>query len=268
MAESPPPHPQWQGTVRTRDVELANVSRPHRSLRGPHTQRPRAEPASQGTVRVVAPAGRRIASGLGGSAYSGDRHRHPWAGRRWRPPADRPPPRRSASRGRFAAVDGTAPGSPSRPPVGQQPVVPDLHEPARQHVLHEPPQELLAVQRHRLRRLPRRRSPCTRTSPGRRPRHQPAVADRHPVRVPGQVLQHLRRPAERRLGVHHPVRRRTAASSNRRERRGSASGASRPRSRSGRGRAPAAGRQELAAEHAAQHPHRQEEPRPARDPAG
>src|SRR5262249_44518331 len=48
-------------------------------------------------------------------------------------------------------------------------------------------------------------NPWPRTPPAPVQPPQPPVADGHPVRVPRQVLQHLLRAAERRLGVHDPV---------------------------------------------------------------
>ena len=96
---------------------------------------------------------------------------------------------------------------------------------------------------------------------------QPVVADRHPVGVPGQVLQHLLRSAEGRLGVHDPL--------------GLGAGGEPALELAGVGQrgelavegepSPVEGgaeqRQELAPEDAAEHAHRQEESRPAGDPA-
>jgi len=80
----------------------------------------------------------------------------------------------------------------------------DPHEALGQGVLQEAPDELDGVQRH---------DPCfpaaTVVFPPERDltiaqRHQPSVRNRHPMGVPGQVLQHRLRPRERPLGVDHP----------------------------------------------------------------
>ena len=141
-----------------------------------------------------------------------------------------------------------------------------LDEPLGQHMLHPATQELLPAQRqHPL------LAPVRVVLPGERHRlvrhrHQPAVAQRRPVHVTRQVLQHHLRPRRRRLAVHHPILpykgRSQAAHAD-----ASASDASRPPSdnwplRMGLTQQ----RQELPPEHAAEHPHRQEEPRTARPP--
>jgi hypothetical protein len=89
----------------------------------------------------------------------------------------------------------------------EQAVVANLHESLRQHVLREATQELLRRQRHCLDATRRRRIGVVAVAE----RHlavlepqQPMVADRHPVRVAGQVLEHALGTAERRLGVDHP----------------------------------------------------------------
>ena len=93
--------------------------------------------------------------------------------------------------------------------------------------------------------------------------HEPMVAQRHPMRVTRQVLQHLLRTAKRRLGVHHPLLgvQRTQP---RRKRRSVAQQA-RQRQLALRVQRTQT-RQELAAIHSAQHTHRQEESRTTRHP--
>ena len=90
-------------------------------------------------------------------------------------------------------------------PVGQQAVVPDLDEALRQDVLHEATQELLGRQRHRLGAMVVGVVLVAEGHPAVVELHQPVIADGHAMRVAGQVLQHLLRSAERRLGVDHPV---------------------------------------------------------------
>ena len=146
--------------------------------------------------------------------------------------------------------------------------MPDPHEPRRQHVQEEPAEELDRLQRHRLLLpavgvvLPAERRP----GPSSRPISR-LVADRHPVGVPGQVLEHLLRAAERRLGVDDPLGagswRRATPELGRVGQRGELAVEREP--------APVEGGleqgQELAPEDAAEDPDRQEEPRPAGDPA-
>ncbi len=152
-------------------------------------------------------------------------------------------------------------------PVGQQSVMADPDESRRQHVEKEPPEELGRLQFHRPSLATLGVVLVPEPHPSVLHPDQPAVADRHPVRVPGQVLQHLARAAERRLGVDDPL------------------GLDRIDEKAvepicvGEPSQPATelepapleggpeARQELAPEDAAQHPDRQEEAVMARDPS-
>ncbi len=78
-------------------------------------------------------------------------------------------------------------------PAREQPVVPDLHEPLRQHVLHEPTQEFFGRQRQQFFFAGIRVVVVAEGHPPVGQLHQPMVADGHAVRVTRQVLQHLRR---------------------------------------------------------------------------
>lgn len=85
--------------------------------------------------------------------------------------------------------------------IGQQPVVPDPVESARQHVQQEAAHELLGRECHRLVALatlvtvvlPAERHPAFVVC------HQPRVGDRHPVRVAREVGQHSLWPRKRLL---------------------------------------------------------------------
>ena len=145
--------------------------------------------------------------------------------------------------------------------------MPDPHESRRQDVLEEPAEELDGLELHRLLLpligvvLPEELDPIPLQG------DQSAVTDRHPVGVPGQVLEHLLGPAEGWLGVDDPL--------------GAGGGGERPPElgRVGQGGELAVERepppveggpeqgQELAPEEAAEDADREEEPRPAGDPA-
>ena len=98
-------------------------------------------------------------------------------------------------------------------------------------------------------------------------RHQPAVGDRDPMGVAGKVGQHLLRPGERRLGVDHPLPPALG-----REAGLEGAGLREPgKITKGPELALAMGLletlEEEAPEQTREHPHRQEETRPAGDPA-
>lgn len=88
--------------------------------------------------------------------------------------------------------------------VGQEAKVPDPHEALGQGVLEEAPDELDGVEGHHP--DPPAAAVVLRTerNPTVPERYQAPVRDRHPMGVPGQVLQHRLRTGERPLGVDHP----------------------------------------------------------------
>ena len=89
--------------------------------------------------------------------------------------------------------------------VGQQSEVADAHEAARDGVQQEAAEELGSIQRHRARTIA---VGVVLLAEGDGPivhRHQPAIGDGDAMGVAGQILEHLLRAAEGRLGVNHPV---------------------------------------------------------------
>ena len=89
--------------------------------------------------------------------------------------------------------------------VRQETVVTDPHKSAGQNVQQESAQELGSVERHRFLAA----TVCvvlpTEADLAVLQGDQTLIRDRHSMGVPCQVLQHLRRATERRLGVHNPV---------------------------------------------------------------
>ena len=97
-------------------------------------------------------------------------------------------------------------GNKRRPaPVGEEPEVPDAHESPRQHVQKEAAQKLLDRQPHQpLLVLVSRVAPAERDLPVLQ-RDQTVIGDRHPVRVTAEIAQRVFGPAERALGIDHPI---------------------------------------------------------------
>src|SRR6202034_1736888 len=75
----------------------------------------------------------------------------------------------------------------------------------RQDVLRETPQELFRRQRQRLGATARGVVLGTERDFAVLEREQPLIADRHPVRVAGQILENTLGASKWRLGVNHPI---------------------------------------------------------------
>ena len=81
-------------------------------------------------------------------------------------------------------------------PIGQQAEAADADEPAGEHVLHEPPQELLRREGHPPPAMTVGVVLVAERDLTVLQRFDPLVADRHAIRVAGQVLQRLLRSAD------------------------------------------------------------------------
>jgi len=93
----------------------------------------------------------------------------------------------------------------SSPAVGKQAEVADAREPARQNVLEKTPQELLMSQGHDAAFAVVRIIFPAEGHVRVVDINQAVIRNRNPVRVSGQVMEHVFRSAEGLLGIHDPV---------------------------------------------------------------
>jgi hypothetical protein len=92
-------------------------------------------------------------------------------------------------------------------PIGEQPEVADAHEAAREHVEQEAPEEFVNVERHDLRVAPIGVVLPPKLDDTVDETHEARIGDRDTVRIPTEVLEHLRGPTKRRLRIDDPGRR-------------------------------------------------------------
>ena len=151
--------------------------------------------------------------------------------------------------------------------VAEEAEVPDAVEPVRQHMDQETTDEFVGRERHRLLAI---------VVPVILPaeadlvvihRYEAVVGDRDAMRIAADIVENLRRPGERSLGIGHPLSlpgRCQVAPERRRLKQMTMFGEEVQRARGERFlQVP----QEQASKHPRQHPHRQKEPRPAGGPA-
>ena len=89
--------------------------------------------------------------------------------------------------------------------MGQESVVADLGEAARQHVQEKPPDKLVGTNRELLFFVVVAAVPVAEPYAAVLDGNDPVVGDCHPVGVTAQILEHLLRPAEGLLGIGDPL---------------------------------------------------------------
>jgi|SRR6185503_2973060 len=90
-------------------------------------------------------------------------------------------------------------------PVGKQAKVPNLHETSGEDVKKEAPDELSSIECHRAAAVVVPRIAPAEAHSSVLDSEQPSVGDSDPMRLAGQILRHMFRAPERRLGVDHPL---------------------------------------------------------------
>jgi hypothetical protein len=152
-------------------------------------------------------------------------------------------------------------------PVGKQPEVSDSHESPRQHVQKEAAQKLLYGQTHQPLLVLMGRIPPTEGDAAVCQRDQPVVGNCHPMRVTAEIAQHVFGSSERALGIDHPIGAEQRAEHGRERTRRLKMDKAAVKPEFAGGVEFAETLHKLAAEHAAEHLHRQEEIMPAGNPA-
>lgn len=90
-------------------------------------------------------------------------------------------------------------------PVGKEPEMPDAHKSARQHVQKKAAQKFLDRQAHQALLVLVGRVAPTESDVALCQRNQSMIRNRYAMRVAAQIAQGVFRPAERALGIDHPI---------------------------------------------------------------